>query len=57
MKLNFDGSFKGRTGRAGVRGVLRGADNSFVAAFATPLDMSSELMAEIGVLQNGLRLA
>ena len=57
VKLNFDGSFKGRTGRAGGGGVLRGADGSFIAAFAAPLETSSALMAEIGALQNGLRLA
>ncbi|WJZ85140.1 hypothetical protein VitviT2T_004692 [Vitis vinifera] len=57
VKLNFDGSFKGRTGRAGGGGLLRDAQGSFIAAFATPLDTSNSLIAEIGALEGGLRLA
>ncbi|KAL6340269.1 hypothetical protein AAG906_040705 [Vitis piasezkii] len=42
---------------AGGGGLLRDAQGSFIAAFATPLDTSNSLMAEIGALEGGLRLA
>lgn len=57
MKLNFDGSFKGRTGKAGAGGILRDQSGSFIACAAFPLDVSCSLMAEMRALECGLKLA
>jgi hypothetical protein len=57
VKINTDGTAKGKPGTASAGGVLRNGSGSWVAGFAHNLGITTSLSAELWAIYQGLRLA
>ena len=55
-KLNFDGSSKGRAGRASIGGVFRNHKAEFLLGYAESIGRASSTVAELAALRRGLEL-
>ncbi|KAF8411243.1 hypothetical protein HHK36_003790 [Tetracentron sinense] len=55
-KLNFDGSSKGRTGKASIGGVFRNHKAKFLLGYAESIGNTTSTVAELVALQRGLEL-
>lgn len=55
-KLNFDGSCKGREGKASIGGVLRNHKAEFLLGYAESIGRSTSTIAELAALRRGLEL-
>lgn len=55
-KLNFDGSSKGRAGKASIGGVLRNHKAEFLLGYAESIGRASSTIAELTALRRGLEL-
>ncbi|GMH30314.1 hypothetical protein Nepgr_032157 [Nepenthes gracilis] len=56
-KLNFDGSSRGKTGKASIGGVFRDHNAEFLLGYAESIGKSSSTVAELAALRRGLQLA
>lgn len=55
-KLNFDGSSKGRVGKASIGGVFRNDKAEFLLGYAESIGRASSTIAELRALRRGLEL-
>ncbi|KAM1235651.1 hypothetical protein ACFX2J_005084 [Malus domestica] len=55
-KLNFDGSSKGKTGKASIGGVFRNHKAEFLLGFAESIGEANSTIAELVALKRGLEL-
>ena len=55
-KLNFDGSSKGKAGRASIGGVVRNHKAEFLLGYAESIGRASSTIAELSALRRGLEL-
>lgn len=55
-KLNFDGSLRGRTGKASIGGVFRDHRAEFLLGYAEPIGRTTSTIAELAALRRGLDL-
>ncbi|KAL3741962.1 hypothetical protein ACJRO7_017443 [Eucalyptus globulus] len=55
-KLNFDGSLRGRTGKASIGGVFRDHKAEFLLGYAEPIGRTTSTIAELAALRRGLDL-
>ncbi|EOY28460.1 Polynucleotidyl transferase [Theobroma cacao] len=55
-KLNFDGSCKGRGGKASIGGVFRNHKAEFLLGYAESIGRSTSTIAELAALRRGLEL-
>ncbi|KAL0452939.1 UNVERIFIED_CONTAM: hypothetical protein Slati_1272000 [Sesamum latifolium] len=56
-KLNCDGASKGNPRKAGARGIIRDCRGQMVLAFATGLDIQTNVFAELFTIVKGLQMA
>ncbi|KAB1227763.1 hypothetical protein CJ030_MR1G028910 [Morella rubra] len=55
-KLNFDGSSKGKAGKASIGGVFRNHKAEFLLGYAESIGTASSTIAEVAALRRGLEL-
>ncbi|KAK7246605.1 hypothetical protein RIF29_41474 [Crotalaria pallida] len=55
-KLNFDGSCKGKSGKASIGGVLRNHNAEFLLGYAESIGQANSTIAELLALRRGLEL-
>ncbi|KAI3409303.1 uncharacterized protein J3R85_019543 [Psidium guajava] len=55
-KLNFDGSLRGRTGKASIGGVFRDHRAEFLLGYSEPIGRTTSTIAELAALRRGLDL-
>lgn len=55
-KLNFDGSLRGKTGKASIGGVFRNHNAEFLLGYAESIGKTTSTMAELVALRRGLEL-
>lgn len=55
-KLNFDGSCKGKNGKASIGGLIRNDKAEFLLGYAESIGLSNSTMAELIALRRGLEL-
>lgn len=55
-KLNFDGSLKGKTGKASIGGVFRNHNADFLLGYAESIGKTTSTIAELAALRRGLEL-
>lgn len=55
-KLNFDGSMKGKTGKASIGGVFRDHNAEFLLGYAESIGKTTSTVAELAALRRGLEL-
>ncbi|PON49332.1 Ribonuclease H [Parasponia andersonii] len=55
-KLNFDGSSKGRAGKASIGGVIRNHKAEFLMGYAESIGRANSTIAELTALRRGLEL-
>ncbi|XP_044435041.1 nucleolar protein 58 [Triticum aestivum] len=57
LKLNFDGSSKGKSGSATIGGVYRDGEGNFLLGYAGRIGKATSSVAELVALKYGLKLA
>lgn len=55
-KLNFDGSCKGKSGKASIGGVIRNHNAEFLLGYAESIGRANSTIAELTALRRGLEL-
>ncbi|KAI5331050.1 PREDICTED: ribonuclease [Prunus dulcis] len=55
-KLNFDGSSKGKAGKASIGGLFRNHKADFLLGYAEPIGRANSIIAELAALRRGLEL-